>query len=139
MEINVEEMVALAVRLHSEGFNCAQSVAMAYADVFGVEKGFVERLAFPFGGGMSGLREVCGCVSAAALVSSFAFPPADGVSSARNRQFVKQFAERFRAENGEVVCRRLLGIEPGSAKPKKPCREYVAFAARTIGEMLNQV
>jgi len=138
MDFNIDDKVALAKRLHSEGYNCAQSVALAYADVVGADPKLMARISFPFGNGMSGLREVCGCVSAAVLLSSFAVPPVDGTSAAGNRQFVKQFAARFREENGEIVCRRLLGIEPGSAKPKKPCNEYVGFAARAIGEMLKQ-
>ena len=49
---------------------------------------------------------------------------------------VQTMGEKFREENGEIVCKKLLGLEPGSTKAKKPCNDYVACAARIVGENL---
>ena len=70
----------------------------------------------------------------------------------RNYALVQMFADSFRRENGDIVCRRLLGLEPveergETAMPsertaeyykKRPCVEYVASAARIVAEYLNR-
>jgi hypothetical protein len=67
-----------------------------------------------------------------------------------NYALVQNFADKFRAENGDIVCRRLLGLDESpktkeGAMPsertteyyrKRPCVEYVATAARIVGEYL---
>ena len=56
-------------------------------------------------------------------------------------------AERFRAENGAIVCRELLGLTRPKDDPtpserteayyrKRPCPELIACAARIVGEQL---
>jgi hypothetical protein len=70
-----------------------------------------------------------------------------------NYALVQNFASQFRAENGDIVCRRLLGLEPSaeraeSAMPsertaeyyrKRPCVEYVATAARIVAEHISSL
>ena len=51
-----------ARRLFESGYNCAQSVAGAFAEEMGLPRDTVFRLASPFGGGMGRMREVCGAV-----------------------------------------------------------------------------
>ena len=61
----------------------------------------------------------------------------------------QEFAERFRAENGAIVCRELLGLACRKEEPvpaertaeyykKRPCVELVACAARIVGEYLQR-
>ena len=57
-----------AVKLFESGYNCAQAVAAAFADVTGLEEKQAARMASAFGGGMGRLREVCGAVTGAAVV-----------------------------------------------------------------------
>ena len=45
-----------AVSLFTRGYNCAQSLAGAFADVAGLDEAFMLRLASGFGGGMGRLR-----------------------------------------------------------------------------------
>lgn len=47
-----ESRVEEAVRLFESGFNCAQSVFAAYADIFGMDKEAALKLASPMGAGM---------------------------------------------------------------------------------------
>ena len=52
-----------------KGYNCSQSVIMAYSDFFPEESlETVIRISSSFGGGMGRLREVCGTVSGAFMV-----------------------------------------------------------------------
>ena len=43
------------------GYNCAQSVFLAYAQELGFDKEIALKLSSSFGGGMGRLREVCEC------------------------------------------------------------------------------
>ena len=50
----------LAVQNFMSGYNCAQSVFLAFAPDFGMDRDAAARLSSSFGGGMGRLREVCG-------------------------------------------------------------------------------
>jgi C_GCAxxG_C_C family probable redox protein len=52
-----------------QGYNCAQSTAVAFADDFALDRGWMLRMTAGFGAGMGGLRETCGAVSAMAFVA----------------------------------------------------------------------
>lgn len=149
--INVDERVERARNFFTAGYNCAQAVAMAFDDIMEMDVTTVARIAAPFGGGMGRMREVCGAVSGMTLVAGSICPSVDPKNMEErkaNYALVQNFAAQFRAENGDIVCRRLLGLEPAvesaeSAMPsertaeyyrKRPCVEYVATAARIVAE-----
>lgn len=58
-----------AVRTFEEGYNCAQSVFVTYADLFGMEREMALKLASPMGAGIGRMRQVCGTVSAMAMLA----------------------------------------------------------------------
>ena len=146
MQINIEERVARARELFLEGYNCAQAVVMAYSDVMELTPEQAARIAASFGGGMGRMREVCGTVSGMALVASALAPSYDPKNMAERQQnyaLVQSFAGSFRQENGDIVCRRLLGLEPMVEKSEttmpsertaeyykvRPCVKFVITAA----------
>ena len=156
MTINIEERVERARNYFLEGYNCAQAVVMAFDDIMAMNVAQLARLAAPFGGGMGRMREVCGTVSGMAMVAGAIAPsndPKNLEERKTNYALVQTFAESFRQENGDIVCRRLLGLEPvveraETAMPsertaeyykKRPCVEYVACAARIVAEHLASV
>ena len=49
-----------AEALFLEGYNCPQSVVLAFADKLPMDAETAARLVSAFGGGMSRMREVCG-------------------------------------------------------------------------------
>ena len=155
IDINVDERVERARQYFQSGYNCAQAVVMAYNDIMELTTDGAARIAAPFGGGMGRMREVCGTVSGMALVAGALRPsidPKNMTERMENYALVQSFADAFRKENGDIVCRRLLGLEPRqkqaeTAMPsertaeyyrKRPCVEYVATAARIIGEYIAQ-
>ena len=115
-----EERSEKARTLHKQGCNCCQSVVMAYADRLPIDEQQAMDVAAPFGRGISGCREVCGCVSGMAMVCGLTGHTAD----------VRPLIEKFRAEEGDIVCGRLLQMG------KKPCPEMVADAAGMLAEIL---
>ncbi|MBR3504828.1 MAG: C_GCAxxG_C_C family protein [Clostridia bacterium] len=143
-----------AKALFLQGYNCAQSVFCAFTDITGLDLAASARLASSFGGGLARLREVCGAVSAAAMVLGMAKGydrPGDRELKARHYALVRDFAERFRRETGSINCRALLiqagvmaetGGEPDERTPeyyeKRPCPQLVWQAARILDEMLEE-
>ena len=74
MNIDIEERVQRARDLFREGYNCSQSVLLAYCDLFELNPTLAATLSAPLGGGLSRLREVCGAVSGMAMVAGLIRP-----------------------------------------------------------------
>ena len=157
--INIEERVAKAKRLFKEeGYNCCQAVVLAYNDVFGIDDDTAAALSSGFGGGMGRMREVCGSVSGMVMLAGLMAPAADPsikVDRTRNYALIQDMAEEFRAMNGSIVCKELLGLvpmgsgaaaatkespEPSDRTPeyykKRPCEELVGIAAHIVGQRI---
>lgn len=132
------------------GYNCAQSVVLAFGDVTGLDDRTAAMLSSSFGGGMGRLREVCGAVSGAltvlGLVQGCADPDDPDAKKAHYHR-VQEFAERFREKNGSIICRELLsGVQTvGGSDPeqrtesyykKRPCPALCRCAAELLDEMI---
>lgn len=74
-----------AEALFRSGYNCAQSVVMAFAPDFGLTQEEAERISAAFGGGFSRLRETCGTVSGAAMVLSLRYGAGPAAIGRRKR------------------------------------------------------
>lgn len=153
MKVNIEERSARAKELFLSGYNCTQSVFLAYRDLTDLDEQTAAIVSSPFGGGMGRLREVCGAVSGMTMIAGFLYPnfdPSDSQSKKANYAAVQELAEKFREENGYIVCRDLLGLAVQKEDPtpsprtesyykRRPCAEYVAIAARIVGEKINSM
>ena len=134
------------------GYNCAQSVYMAYADLFNIDTKQAARIAAPLGAGMGRLREVCGACSAGFLVAGLAIPcddPADMQAKKECYAMVQRLAGRFREQNGSIICRELLGLGETKEGPtpsprtaeyykKRPCAELVYLSALNVGKEISR-
>ena len=132
-----------------QGFNCAQSVVMAFRDLTGLSESESARLASSFGGGLGRLREVCGAVSGMAIVAGILYgyddPKVIGASAAHYAR-VQELANAFRARNGSIVCRELLGGAAATTPTpeartaeyykKRPCVDLVGDAAEILDEYI---
>lgn len=141
----------IARSLFLQGYNCAQSVFCAFSDVTGLDRDYAARLASSFGGGLGRLRQVCGTVSAAAMVLGMVrgyADPNDFEAKKAHYHLVQEFARRFEAQNGSIVCRELLrgvDVAPGRDPErrtvyyykKRPCPNLAWQAARILDEMLE--
>lgn len=153
MEIDVASRADKAKAYFKEGYNCCQSVFMAYADLYDIEPKLAAKIASSFGGGMGRLREVCGTCTGMFLIASFQIPaddPNDKDAKFANYKMVQDLAEEFRKENGSVVCRELLRLDHKKDDPhpsertesyykKRPCAELVHLAAEIVGKKLQML
>jgi C_GCAxxG_C_C family probable redox protein len=149
-EIDIQSRVEKAVSNFKEGYNCAQSVAMAYADLYTVDKETIAMLSAPFGGGMGRLREVCGAVTGMFLVLGLEYPannPDDKAAKTRNYAAVQRTGLLFKEKMGSYICADLLKIGRAPQQPipddrnaayyaKRPCAYCVAVAAEILGKEL---
>lgn len=151
-EFDIEERVKMAVQNFESGFNCAQSVFLAYSDVFELEPNMAKMMSVSFGGGVGRMREICGTVSAMAMLAGFKYPVLDQTNQearTKNYGIVQKMADRFKEKHGTIVCRSLLpAAEAAQTAPapsernaayyaKRPCSKYVGDAARIAGQMLK--
>lgn len=122
-----------------EGYNCAQAVAIAFADELHMDKAVVARLASSFGGGMGRMREVCGAVSGALMVLGY-LRGTDGTESSEIKMQhyarVQEFAKRFKALHGTILCRELLENVPlkqeNTPMPEERTEEYYKTRPCTV-------
>lgn len=138
--------------LFKEGYNCAQSVFCAFAEDLGIDIETAAKLTSSFGGGMGRLREVCGTVSAMFMVAGLKFgysSPADFEAKKEHYALIQKLAQKFKDENGSIVCRELLGLAQKTDTPvpekrteeyykKRPCDELVAISAGIIEKYIEE-
>lgn len=152
LDFDIEKRAELAVGNFHEGYNCAQSVFLAYSDVIGLDFETAKCISVSLGGGMGRMREVCGTVSAMSILAGFRYPvadPADQKARARNYAMVQKMATCFKEKFKSIICRELLPAEDAAKKEpapslrtsayyaKRPCGKYIAEAARITGSMLK--
>ena len=141
-----------AMALFEEGYNCAQSVFLAYSDVFELNLEMAKKMSVSFGGGVGRMREVCGTVSAMAMLAGFKYPvldQQDQEARTKNYAMVQKMSDLFKEKHGTIICRSLLpAAEASQTAPqpsartaeyyaKRPCSKYVEDAARIAGRMLK--
>lgn len=129
-----------AVDLFQEGYNCSQSVFVAFSDLYNIEKKTALKLSTSFGGGFAGNREICGAVSAMAMVAGLetgTSVPKDKEGKIRNYEQVNTLLESFRKEHGSVLCKHLLGLEECEGVAKKECKEYVYSCAMLLEKFFH--
>ena len=105
---DIEERVNQAVHNFESGYNCAQSVFLAYSDVFELDLELAKKMSVSFGGGVGRMREVCGTVNAMAMLAGFKYPvfdPLDQEARARNYGMVQKMAALFKEKHGTIICR----------------------------------
>ena len=161
IEASRTEAAQRAQAFFEKGYNCCQSVFLAFAEHYGFDQDTAARLSASFGGGVGRLREVCGAVSGMALVCGLecgATDGADQAGKAKNYEQMQQLAARFQTQNGSLICRELLGVDKqqqvtemtggmGNHQPQartekyyavRPCKELVGTAADIIEEWLSK-
>ncbi len=145
-----ESRVGYAADLFQSGYNCAQSVFAAYADLFGMDRQTALKMSSAMGGGVGRMREICGAVSAMAMLAGLKEgndDPENEEAKARIYALVRRMSGQFREKEGTIICRDLLGIEgmEESARPSvrtaefyatRPCARLIAEAAEIIEEVL---
>ena len=154
MEIDKQKRMKRAEELFMQGFNCSQSVAAAFADVYGYTEEQMLRVSAGFGAGIGRLRLSCGAFNAMALLVGLengSVTPGDREGKSANYKTVQQLAARFQEEHGSLICAELLKLKrdaPLSYEAsertaeyyqERPCVKQIISAARIYAEYLETV
>ena len=107
--------VARALELHKRGFNCAQAVACACADLAGIDEAVAFRMVEGLGGGMGCFSETCGAVSGACAIvgASVSEGPDNPRTKGSTYKLTRHIVESFRAQNGSTLCGEIKGLTGG--------------------------
>lgn len=139
----------LAIQYFKEGYNCSQAVVLAFKDLVSDPENLV-KIAAPFGGGLSRMRETCGAVSGMVLVMGNLFgydTPETGDKKHELYENTQVLLRIFEKKYGSLTCRVLRGmtqIHDDSTPTKRdenfykttPCSELVGGAAEILDEFL---
>lgn len=149
-----ELRIARAVELFKQGYNCAQSVTAAFADIYGFTPEQAFKMSASFGGGIGRMRQTCGAACGMFLLAGLetgATDGADRTGKSHNYAVVQQLARLFENENGSLICSELLGLKPKTPVvseaeartseyyAKRPCTRMVETAARLFAEYLEEI
>lgn len=140
-----------AVELFKQGYNCSQAVFVAFLDEFNMDEETALKVSAGLGGGVGRLREVCGCVSGAAMIVGMlhgATVGADQDSKKETYRIIQQLAEEFKNQQGSVVCRDILKIRADQKESyvpdertdeyykKRPCVRTIECMAKIIDKQI---
>lgn len=153
MIIDKEKRIARAVAFFKDGYNCAQSVTAAFADLYGFTEEQAFKMAASFGGGIGRMRQTCGAACGMFLLAGLESGATDGADrsgKSRNYAIVQELARRFENESGSLICAELLGLKPKTPivseaevrtseyYAKRPCARMVETAARLFADFLEE-
>ncbi|MEG0367904.1 MAG: C-GCAxxG-C-C family protein [Coprobacillus sp.] len=133
--MNIEERVKLAYDAHHDGYNCAQSVFIAYLDVLNITKEDAMKVSYGFGGGVGLMREICGTLTGGAMILGHYY--GKEAADVKHKQFINQkvssLCKEFEDSHGSIVCGELLGLrEVNKDINRKTCDELIEEVVRML-------
>lgn len=142
-----------AVDLFMQGYNCCQAVFAGFCERFGMDREDGLRLTAGMGGGMGGMREKCGAVTAMFLLAGLrdgSYSPADGDAKKRMYALVQELDAAFAGRCTSTNCQELLkladekfcgvpALRMAAFHDKKPCATLVEAASQIVSELLVHV
>ena len=134
------------------GYNCAQSVLLAFNQDIGLEDEVLLRISSGFGSGMGRMQETCGALTGGMMVISYLHgkhKPVDPASKERSIEMISAFVKAFRKKHKQANCFDLLGLdldtEEGRERQKKEpsfkkkCTSYVTDAVNILEREILQL
>jgi len=100
-----------------QGFNCCQSILSTYCDEYGLDRETALKITTAFGGGMARLGDTCGALTGAIMVIGLKYGRTqieDVATREKAYELVQELIKRFKARNGFIMCRDLLGYDPST-------------------------
>jgi C_GCAxxG_C_C family probable redox protein len=134
------EKVIQASNYFENGLYCSQAVFGAFSESYGIDK----ETAFKISCGLnSGVRsaDICGAVSGAILVVGAKYGNDPALCNAKTEELLRL----FRKQNGDTVCRNILGCDISTPDGKEKavsgnlfktvCRDMVRSAAQLLCDL----
>lgn len=134
-----------------KGYNCSQSVVLAFSDLVDADTKTALKLAEGFGGGMGRMRLTCGAVSGMCMLAGLKLSSAESADTdTRSKIYaaVRDMCAEFKETHGSIICGELLGENaPKDNSPhpeartadyykRRPCIECVGDCAEIAEKYL---
>ena len=142
-----------AQEFFKKGYNCSQSVFATFCQDFGIDLETGLKLSSSFGGGMGGLRQVCGAVTAMLMITGLKYGYIDSNDiNLKNKHYklIQNLAKEFTDKFGSIICKELLlsnaNIKKDVSMPEqrtpqyykvRPCERFVVYATELTEKTLN--
>ena len=140
-----------AINYFKEGYNCSQAVVLAFKDLIKIDPNELCKIASPFGGGISRMRETCGAVTGMVLVLGNLIgydTPETGEKKHELYKNSQEILHIFENRYGSLTCGKLLNLSQKHDDPKpsprdhsfflnRPCLELIGGAAEILEEHLK--
>ncbi len=141
-----------AVELFLSGYNCAQSVLVAFCDVTGMDETTALKLSSSFGGGIGRMREVCGAFSGISMVAGILYGydhTSDDKQKVAHYALIQRMAAEFKEKHDSIVCRDLIASLKKDSNPtpekrteqyykERPCAKFVRDAAEIMDRIIEE-
>lgn len=147
-----EERIKKAEDLFMQGYNCAQSVTAAFADIYGYTEEQALKLSAGFGGGIGRMRLTCGAACGMFILAGMDCGSSDindREGKSANYKVVQDLADAFKKEFGTLECAELLKLKKDAPLSheasertaeyyaKRPCVNQVVTAAKIFADYLG--
>ena len=142
-----------AIEYFKQGYNCTQAVVLTFKDVLTIDAEELCKIASPFGGGISRMRETCGAVTGMVLVLGNLVGYSTPETGEKKHELYKKTQEIlkiFENRYGSLTCGKLLNLTQKHDDPKpsprdhsfylnRPCTELIGGAAEILEESLKRL
>ncbi len=126
----MSELSDKAVEYFRSGYNCSQSVLMAFSGEMNIDVETAKNISSGFGAGMGRMQKTCGAVTGAYMVIGLY----SGNSNKENKKLkeesyslVKTFSKKFKARNGYTNCMKILNCDISTPDGRKRADEQKLF------------
>lgn len=145
------ERKQLAYDIFKQGYNCCQSVVLAFADVLPLDRQTLEKISIGFGAGMGRTRNLCGSVSAFAIVIGLLHDKEQNIAKDKEDVYreLQSLTAEFEKLNKSVVCSELLknvkdltkgyvpDVRDENYYKTRPCAKFVTDSAGILNDWLQ--
>lgn len=133
----MESRIADCAAFHDKGFNCAQAVACAYADLVGADPQTLFAATEGLGLGCGCMEGTCGALTGACIICGLAKSGADmdnPTTKGKTYKVSREIVEKFNELSGATRCRDLKGVDTGTVLCS--CPQCIENAARILEEVV---
>ncbi len=99
-----------AVSCLKEGLNCSQAIVSTYSVRHDLKRELAIKISTAFGGGINLMGKTCGAVTGALMVIGLKY------GRTKTPLMASEFIKKFKALNGSITCKDLLGFDISSGE-----------------------
>jgi len=129
------DRIAVARKMMSKRYNCAQAVAVAFSDLIETDKSDLIKLAAPFGKGFGGKENLCGAVCGMGFVFGLIYADTNPENKRWVLEETAKLADAFYRKYGSLTCSELLKRK--ESEPGFSCVEYVIGAVEIMSNRIE--